>query len=129
MKKPRDPMIATALEYESATLDTLRALDGTDGRRRSACLHFDAMAAMEAMPDRDRGLTYLMQRGRILDFAWKTDYTPRWKSLPRTSARRFTEPPARICRVYDRARDQPGLRGGSVAELHRRAGLNGPNQC
>jgi len=91
MKKPRDPMIATALEYESATLDTLRALDGTDGRRRSACLHFDAMAAMEAMPDRDRGLTYLMQRGRIL--AWKTDYTPRWKSLPRTSARRFTEPP------------------------------------
>ena len=23
------------------------------------------------MPDRDRGLTYLMQRGRIPDFAWK----------------------------------------------------------
>ena len=26
---------------------------------------------MDAMPDRDRGLTYLMQRRRIPDFAWK----------------------------------------------------------
>ena len=29
------------------------------------------MQAMDAMPDRDRGLTYLIQRGRIPDFAWK----------------------------------------------------------
>jgi hypothetical protein len=69
----RDPVIATALEYESATLDALRALDGTDSEAQIvACLRFtDALAAMEAMPDRDRGLTYLMQRGRIPNFAWK----------------------------------------------------------
>jgi hypothetical protein len=37
-----------------------------------ACLRFsDALAAMEAIPERDRGLAFLMQRGRIPDFAWK----------------------------------------------------------
>ena len=29
---------------------------------------------MEAMPERDRALTYLMQRGRIPDFSWKRIY-------------------------------------------------------
>jgi len=73
MKKSRDPVIAAALEYESATLDALRALNGTDGEAQIvACLRFtDALAVMEALPDRDRGLTYLVQRGRIPDFAWK----------------------------------------------------------
>ena len=73
MKKCRDPVIATALEYEGATLDALRALDGTDSEAQiAACLRFsDALAAMAAIPDRDRGLTYLMQRRRIPDFAWK----------------------------------------------------------
>jgi hypothetical protein len=73
VKQSRDPVIATALEYESATLDALRTLDGTDSEAQiAACVRFvDAMEAMEAMPDRDRGLTYLQQRGRIPDFAWK----------------------------------------------------------
>jgi hypothetical protein len=68
-----DPVIAAALEYESATLDALRALDGTDGDAQlAACLRFvDALQAIDAMPERDRGLTYLMQRGRIPDFAWR----------------------------------------------------------
>jgi hypothetical protein len=72
-KSRRDPVIAAALEYESATLDALRALDGTDSEAQiAACLRFtDALAAMDAMPDRDRGLTYLTRRGRIPDFAWK----------------------------------------------------------
>jgi hypothetical protein len=72
-KSRRDPVIAAALEYESATLDALRALDGTDSEAQiAACVRFvDAMQAMDAMPDRDRGLTYLMRRGRIPDFAWK----------------------------------------------------------
>jgi hypothetical protein len=34
MKKSHDPVIATALEYESAILDALRTLDGTTVRRR-----------------------------------------------------------------------------------------------
>ena len=61
------------LEYESATLDALRALNGTDGDAQlAACLRFvDALQAIDAMPDRDRGLTYLMQRKRIPNFAWK----------------------------------------------------------
>jgi hypothetical protein len=73
MKKSRDPMIAAALEYESATLDALRTLDGTDSEAQIvACLRFsDALAAMEAIPERDRGLAFLMLRGRIPDFAWK----------------------------------------------------------
>jgi hypothetical protein len=72
-KSRRDPVIAAALEYESATLDALRALGGTDSEAQiAACVRFvDAMQAMDAMPDRDRGLTYLIQRGRIPDFAWK----------------------------------------------------------
>ena len=72
-KSRRNPVIAAALEYESATLDALRALNGTDSEAQiAACLRFtDALAAMEAVPDRDRGLTYLVQRGRIPDFAWK----------------------------------------------------------
>ena len=68
-----DSVIAAALEYESATLDALRALNGTDGDAQlAACLRFvDALQAIDAMPDRDRGLTYLMQRKRIPNFAWK----------------------------------------------------------
>ena len=73
MKKPRDPVIAAALEYESATLDALETLNGTDSEAQiAACVRFvEALQTMDAMPDRDRGLTYLMQRGRIPDFAWK----------------------------------------------------------
>jgi hypothetical protein len=98
-----DPVIAAALEYESATLDALEALDGTDSEAQiAACVRFvDTMQAMDAMPERDRGLSYLVQRGRIPDFAG-SGYTPQWKSWPRTSARRFTEPPGWICRVGDR---------------------------
>ena len=75
MKEPRDPVIAAALQYESATLDALRALDGTDSEAQiAACVRFvDALQAMTAMPvqDNERGLTYLIQRGRIPDFAWR----------------------------------------------------------
>jgi hypothetical protein len=72
-EKRRDPVIAAALEYESATLDALETLTGTDSEAQiAACVRFvDAMQAMDALPDRDRGLTYLIQRGRIPDFAWK----------------------------------------------------------
>jgi hypothetical protein len=68
-----DSVIAAALEYESATVDALRALDGTDGDAQlAACLRFvDALQAIDAMAERDRGLTYLMQRGRIPDFGWR----------------------------------------------------------
>jgi hypothetical protein len=31
----------------------------------------DALQAMEVMPERDRGLTHLIRRGHIPDFAWK----------------------------------------------------------
>ena len=51
MKKSRDHVFVAALEYESATLNALQALD--------------------AMPDRDRGLAYLKRRGGIPNFAWK----------------------------------------------------------
>jgi hypothetical protein len=69
----RTPGARRPLEYESAILDALDRLDGTDGEAQiAACVRFvDAMEAMEATPDRDRGLTYLVQRGRIPDFAWK----------------------------------------------------------
>jgi hypothetical protein len=62
-----------ALEYESATLDALRALGTTDSEEQmAACIRFvEALQAMEAMPDRDRGLAYLVRRGNIPDFAWK----------------------------------------------------------
>jgi hypothetical protein len=52
MKKSHDPVIATALEYESAILDALQTLDGTDGEAQiAACLRFtDALAAMEPCP-------------------------------------------------------------------------------
>jgi hypothetical protein len=91
------------LEYESATLDALRTLDGTDGEAQiAACLRFtDALAAMGAMPDRDRGLTYSCNAD-VSPISPGSGYTPQWKSLPRTSARRFTEAPALICRVDDR---------------------------
>jgi hypothetical protein len=70
MAEKRDPMIAAALEYESATLDALRALGGTDSEEQmAACIRF--VEALEAMPDRDRGLAYLVRRGNIPDFAWK----------------------------------------------------------
>jgi hypothetical protein len=67
------PLDRSALEYESATLDAVGTLGGTDGEAQIvACVRFTgALAAMEAMPDRDRGLSYLMRRGRIPDFAWK----------------------------------------------------------
>jgi hypothetical protein len=70
---PPDPVITMALEYESATLDAMAALEGIDTKAQiEACLRFvDALQALDAMPDRDRGLTYLVQRGRIPDFAWK----------------------------------------------------------
>jgi hypothetical protein len=73
MAEKRDPIIAAALEYESATLDALRALGGTDNEEQmAACIRFvEALQAMEAMPDRDRGLAYLVRRGNIPDFAWK----------------------------------------------------------
>jgi hypothetical protein len=52
MKNSPYPVIATALEYESAILDALRALDGTDSEAQiAACLRFtDALAAMEPCP-------------------------------------------------------------------------------
>jgi hypothetical protein len=73
MELPSDPVITAALEYESATLDALAGSDATYSKAQvEACLRFaDALQAMEAMRDRDRGLTFLMQRGRIPDFASK----------------------------------------------------------
>jgi hypothetical protein len=66
-------LIAAALQYESATLDALATLDGTDSEAQiTACVRFvEAMQALDAMPDSDRGLTFLMRRARIPDFAWK----------------------------------------------------------
>jgi hypothetical protein len=66
-------VILAALEYEDATLEALRALDGTDSEGAGgACLRFvAALQATNALPaeERDRGLAYLVQRGRIPDFA------------------------------------------------------------
>jgi hypothetical protein len=70
-----NPVIAAALEYESATLDALRALDGTDGDAQiAACLRFaDALAVITALPaeDHNHSLTFLTRRGLIPSFAWK----------------------------------------------------------
>jgi hypothetical protein len=54
-----DPVIAAGMEYESARLDTLAMLAGTDAEAQiAACVRFvEAMQAMEAMPDRDRWLS------------------------------------------------------------------------
>ena len=51
----------------------MATLDGTDSEAQiAACVRFvGALETMEAMPDRDRGLSYLVRRGRIPDFAWK----------------------------------------------------------
>jgi hypothetical protein len=80
-----------ALEYEDATLEALRALDGTDGEKQvAACLRFvAALEATNALPatERDRGLTYLVQRGRI-PISPGCASTPRWNFSPRTSTRR-----------------------------------------
>jgi hypothetical protein len=69
-----DPVLLAALEYEDATLEALRALDGTDSEEQVvACLRFvAALEATYALPaeEHDRGLAYLVQRGRIPDFAW-----------------------------------------------------------
>jgi hypothetical protein len=70
-----DPVIAAALEYESATLDAVRTLEGSDGEaKRTSCLRFaNAVAVIHALPtdDQHRGLTYLKERGRIPDDAWR----------------------------------------------------------
>ena len=75
MEKPDDPVIAAALEYESAVLDALQALQGNEVEaQKAACLRFaDAAAAIDAMPARDynRVGTYVTQRGRVPDFAWQ----------------------------------------------------------
>jgi len=72
-KKPRDPVFVAALEYESAILNALQALAGIDDAAVIvACMRFiDAVQALDAMPDRDRGLIYLMQRGGVPNFACK----------------------------------------------------------
>jgi hypothetical protein len=73
-RRPNDPVLLAALAYEDATLAALRALDGSDSREQvEACLRFvAALEATNALPaeERDRGLAYLVQRGRIPDFAW-----------------------------------------------------------
>jgi hypothetical protein len=73
LKKSRDPVFVAALEYESATLNALQALAGTDDAAViAACMRFiDAIQALDAMPDRDRGLAYLRRRGGVPNFAWK----------------------------------------------------------
>ena len=75
MIKPRDPVIVAALDYESATLHALRALNGTDGEtQRAACLRWaDAVAVIQAMPvqDYNRGLTFVTRRGHVPDHAWR----------------------------------------------------------
>ena len=46
-RRHTDPVILAALEYEDATLEALRALDGTDSEEQvAACLRF--VAALEA---------------------------------------------------------------------------------
>ena len=74
-----DPVLLAALEYEDATLEALRALDGTDSEEQvEACLRFvAALEATYALPaeEQDRGLAYLVQRGRIPDFAWMRIHT------------------------------------------------------
>jgi hypothetical protein len=73
-RRPTDPVLLAALEYENATLEALRALDGTDSEEQvAACLRFvAALEASYALPakERDRGLAYLVHRRRIPDFAW-----------------------------------------------------------
>jgi hypothetical protein len=69
MLQPHDPVIVAALEYESATLAALRALDGGDREALvAACLRWaDAVAAIDAMPaqESDRAAGWLAQRGRV----------------------------------------------------------------
>ena len=73
-RRPNDPVLLAALEYEDATLEALWTLEGTDSEEQvAACLRFvAALQATNALPaeERDRGLAYLVQRGRIPDFAW-----------------------------------------------------------
>ena len=72
MKKARDPVIAAALEYESATLDALEALDGTDSEAqmkpyRGPPMTLAGATADEARltrPDR-RSSTLQSPRGRL----------------------------------------------------------------
>lgn len=70
-----DPVIAAALEYESATLAALTTLEESDGEaQRDACLRFaDAVAVIDDMPldDKNRGVAYLLKRGRLPAHAWR----------------------------------------------------------
>src|SRR5271165_4579135 len=70
-----DPVIAVAMEYETATLAALAALDRTDRREQLlACIRVsDAVQAMHALAERERnrGLNHLLMRGRIQHVAWE----------------------------------------------------------
>jgi hypothetical protein len=75
MSPPPDAVIIAVLEYETATLDALLLLKGTDGEaQRAACLRFArAVSKIDAMPTNDqvRGLTYLTARARIPADSWR----------------------------------------------------------
>jgi len=83
MEQQPDPVVVAALEYESATLCALRALDdeALDGKgeadheaKIAACLRFsNALAVIEEMPvhDRTEALAYLTRRGRIPHGSWR----------------------------------------------------------
>jgi hypothetical protein len=71
-RRPNDPVILAALEYEDATLEALQTLDGTDSEEQVARPASASSPPQATLPaeERDRGLAYLVQRGRIPDFAW-----------------------------------------------------------
>jgi hypothetical protein len=75
MPKTRDPVITAALEYETATLLALQALNGTDRDSQwEACLRWaDSVAAIYAMKpeDHNRGTSHLVERGLIPEYGWK----------------------------------------------------------
>ena len=90
-RQPNDPVIVAALEYEDATLEALRALDGTDSEEQvAACLSFVAtLEANNALPveERDRGLAYLVH-ANASPISPGCASTPRWNCSPLTSTRK-----------------------------------------
>lgn len=74
-KDAADPVIAIAADYEAATLAALAALEGNDvAAQMAACVRFGEMLArMRKMSPQDLGRinTWVTERGRIPDFAWR----------------------------------------------------------
>jgi len=90
-RRPNDPVLLAALEYEVATLEALRALDGTDSEEQvEACLRFVA-ALRQPMLRRLRNVTAALPTLCNADASPISPgcaFTPRWNCSPQTSTRR-----------------------------------------